>query len=296
MYCKKILILQQTDVRFAEYNKELCGMVKFVNNSSNATIVTVFVTNANPRPMGEWWILLSFGKDMVARQLETFNNHTFSLPTKNLQNVGCILVKRESKCYEVARASNASNQLCDVLHANMQKLIKAQDAENCTSSIAENDTAEPTAYEKFVASTDNFYDAIDIAQLEKKSSARYKSVEEYSDAFERYYASGGATKYYQTVQREICKVFVQFPPYYPLIKKYNNSYFVRIDFPSSEKYFVLGVLQSQGKVRYICYGLPAEQDGFFDKDFTYVQDTPTSFWMLFQDADSGQITTLNQKV
>ena len=151
-----------------------------------------------------------------------------------------------------------------------------------------------TPYEQFVSSTANFYPdvTVDVNALKKSADQRYKVVEDYSDAFERFYASGGASNYYQTVKEEIVKVFVQFPPYYPLINRYKGSFFVRIDFPSSEKYFVMGVLQKDNVIKYICYGLPAERDGFSDKDFVFVPGQPTSFYMLFQDANTGQITTM----
>ena len=155
---------------------------------------------------------------------------------------------------------------------------------------------DASAYEQFVASTENFYDDVNVTNLKAKADSRYRSVSEYSSAFERYYASGGNAEYYASVREEISKVFVQFPPYYPLIRKYKESFFVRIDFPSSDKFFVLGVLQSKGQIRYICYGLPAEKEEFEDKDFVYVDNAPQAFWMLFQDASTGQISALNDLV
>lgn len=280
MYCKRILILQQTDSRFAERGKELCGMVKFVN--STQTDVTVFVTNANTQTFGEWWILISFGGETYARNLVTLNNDTFSFSLQNLENIGCLLVKKEDDCAEVACAEFGRKNLCASLRRNAALLI------------AQNTAATP--YEQFVASTQNFYEGVDVEKLKLQADSHYKSVAEYSSAFERYYAGGSDTEYYKSVQKEITKVFLDFPPYYPLIKKYPQSFFVRIDFPSSEKYFVLGVLQRDQKVRYICYGLPAEKEGFSDKDFVFVDNEPTSFWMLFQDASTGQITTLSETV
>ena len=129
-----------------------------------------------------------------------------------------------------------------------------------------------------------------------QADGRYRSVSEYSDAFERFYATGAHCDYYESVRTEIGRVFVQFPPYYPLMRRYRESFFVRIDFPKSDRYFVLGVLQKQGRIRYICYGLPAEREGFSDKDFVYVDSAPTAFWMLFQDADTGQISAIDQPV
>lgn len=288
MYCKRILILQQTDKRFAERGKELCGMVKLVNNNPATTNVTVFVTNADVRSFGEWWLLLGFNKERMAMQLSTLTNATFSLPRKVLDSVGCLLVKREDKCFEVARSYLGDSSICDMLSRQKENLI--------INGAEEEREQQSTEYEKFVASTDNFYAKADVEKLKTQSDDRYKSVADYSTAFERYYAAGGNADYYQSVKNEIGKVFLQFPPYYPLIKKYTDSFFVRIDFPSSDKFFVLGVLESEGIIRYICYGLPAEKEGFSDKDFIYVDNSPVSFWMLFQNAQTGQISALNETV
>ncbi|MCH5157263.1 MAG: hypothetical protein J1G02_05245 [Clostridiales bacterium] len=285
MYCKRILILQQSNSRFAERNKELCGLVKLINNGNDVTTVTVFVTNADVHSLGQWWVLLAFGHNYFARQLDTLNNCVFSLPTQSLDKVSCLLVKREDKCYESARAFVGENA-CDILSRQMEQLV--------TSTKYEPDDATP--YEQFVASTSNFYDGVNVQALKARSDERYKSVTEYSNAFERFYASGGNTDYYDSVKAEIGRVFVQFPPYFPLIRKYPESFFVRIDFPSSDRYFVLGVLQSKGQIRYICYGLPAEKQEISDKDFVYIDNSPISFWMLFQDAKTGQISALNDLV
>ena len=277
------MILQQTNSRFAERKKELCGLVKLINNSKNVTEVTVFVTNADVQMLGEWWIVLSFGRTPVAHRLDTLNNCNFTLSQMSLDKVSCLLVKREDRCYEAARAYIGEN-LCDVLWRNMDELAREKVNE------------DSTAYEQFVAATDNFYDSLDVDKLKVQADERYKSVAEYSAAFERYYASGGMENYYDSVKDEIGKVFVKFPPYYPLIRKYKEAFFVRIDFPSSEKYFVLGVLQRDGVIRYICYGLPAEKEDVTDKDFVYVDNSPVSFWMLFQDAVTGQISVLDDLV
>lgn len=288
MYCKRILILQQTDKRFAERGKELCGMVKLVNNNTASTTVTVFVTNADVRALGEWWLLLGFGRERVARQLSTLTNATFNIPRKPLDTVGCLLVKRETKCYEVARSYLVDSTICDVLARQKENLVLDYDDTERQQ--------QQTEYEQFVASTDNYYDGQDVTRLKTQADERYKSVADYSTAFERYYASASRDNYYQSVKGEIAKVFMQFPPYYPLIKKYVDAFFVRIDFPSSDKYFVLGVLEDEGVIRYICYGLPAEKEGLEDKDFVFVDNSPVPFWMLFQDAQTGQISALSETV
>lgn len=287
MYCKRILILQQTDKRFAERGKELCGMVKLINGDKSITSVTVFVTNADTRAFGEWWLLLGFGRERVAIRLNTLSNARFDLPRKSIDVVGCVLVKKEDKCHEVARSYISDSSICDVLSRQKENLILQRDAK---------DEQQATAYEQFVASTRNFYDDEGVNNLRTRADSRYQSIADYSSAFERYYASGSNNDYYQSVKNEIAKVFMQFPPYYPLIKKYSDAFFVRIDFPSSDKYFVLGVLEADGVIRYICYGLPAEGEELTDKDFIYVDNSPVSFWMLFQDAQTGQISALSETV
>ena len=288
MYCKRILILQQTDKRFAERGKELCGMVKLINGEKASTSVTVFVTNADVRSFGEWWLLLGFGRERIAIQLSTLSNATFELPRRNIDVVGCVLIKKESKCYEAARSYIGDASICDVLSRQKENLILERNKSE--------EEQQSTEYERFVASTRNFYDGESVDGLRTKVDGRYKSIAEYSAAFERYYAAGSHNEYYQSVKSEIAKVFTQFPPYYPLIKKYSDAFFVRIDFPSSDKFFVLGVLEADGVIRDICYGLPADGEEFSDKDFIYVDNSPVSFWMLFQDAQTGQISALSETV
>lgn len=288
MYCKRILILQQSDKRFAERGKELCGMVKLINGDKAVTSVTVFVTNADMRSFGEWWLLLGFGRERVAIQLNTLSNAKFELPRKNIDIVGCVLIKKENKCYEAARSYIGDVSICDILSRQKENLILERDTTETEQ--------QATEYEKFVASTRNFYGGESVNKLRNRADERYQSVSDYSAAFERYYAAGSRNDYYQSVKEEIGKVFTQFPPYYPLIKKYSDAFFVRIDFPSSDKYFVLGVIESEGAIRYICYGLPADGEAFADKDFVYVDNSPVSFWMLFQDAQTGQISALSETV
>lgn len=274
--------MQQTDSRFAERGKELCGIVKLINNQS-VTTATVFVANADVKTFGQWWLLLNVCGNEFVYQLDTLNNANLTLPDTELETVACLLVKREDVCYEVARASVGNHYLCDTLRLKMDRLV---------ANPPHYEQPSPSEYEKFISTADNYYDGVDVSNLQAKANARYQSVKDYSTAFDKFYASGGNADYYNSVQSQIVQVFVQFPPYYPLIRKYKQSFFVRIDFPSSDKFFVLGVLQDEGKIRYICYGLPIDNDDVNDKDFVLVECEPVNFYMLFQDADNGQITVL----
>ena len=130
-------------------------------------------------------------------------------------------------------------------------------------------------------------------QYKKQSKQKYAALQDYSAAFERYYATGRGENYLLSVKPQLDRLFQSFPAYYPLINKYEQSYFVRIDFPQSDGFFVVGVLTVDKLPKYICYALPGQREGFCDKDFTFVKNEEQGFWMLFQDAENGQITTLS---
>lgn len=285
MLRKRVLILQQSNSRFAAKGKELCGMVKLLADGEHIDL-SVFVTNADVNAPGEWWLLLSLDGQCKAFLLGSLSGAQFSTEAPSMGNVGCLLVKKEIACYEAARAFVGNAELCNYLHSHMATLA--------TFSPPQQSSA--TDYESFIQSTDDFYQGKEVEKLRKSADSRYKSVQEYSAAFEKYYATDRQSNYYNSVRRQICKVFLQFPPYYPLINKYPSSFFVKIDFPSSSKYFVLGVLQKDNQIKYICYGLPAEKEGVQDKDFVFVRNNPVGFYMLFQDATTGQITVADGMV
>lgn len=293
MYAKKILIFNNADSRFAISGKQLCGMVKLINNGQPYTEGSLVVTNADEKTFGEWWLLLSVDGEIFAYSVTTLDRFAFTVDTRLSDNVGCALIKREQICRVVAVADVGVKVLSDYLRVNADKIVRTAPQNGGKYQTESNNT---TAYEKFVAATDNYYGenavkaAYDVDRLKDVVKQRYRSVTEYSDAFERYYATGRGDNYYQSVKREVAKLLVQFPPYYPLMAKFKESFFVRIDFPDTDRFFVMGVLQQKGEVRYICYGLPGQKDNFCDKDFVYVDGDPEGFWMLYQDAVTGQIT------
>lgn len=278
MLKKRILILEQTD-SLATVGKELCGMVKACSDGKQ-TQISVFVSNLNARFADEWWLLTAFGVDCSAFKLQNPCSQSFSVENRDLDAAACLLVGvRDGACREAASGFAADSGLVSVLRRKRDELIFGGGSSS-------------TAYEAFVESGKDYYDGFDLEKLKRSANERYKCVEDYSSAFERYYATDKGNDYYQSVKDHICKIFMQFPPYYPLINKYSDSFFVKIDFPSSDKYFVMGVLSKEGAVRYICYGLPATEKEFSDKDFSLVSDGSRTFWMLFQDAQTGQITVL----
>ena len=279
MYNRRVLIFSRQDQRYSSCGS-LCGMAKLTVTNGQME-VCVFVPNLVFDATDEWWGVVLIEGNAYKSKLPHVNNHVFTLPTTHLDNVAFLLVKQESTPTVVAE-SYLGNKKINAVSSNLLTGLLCNQA---------------TPYESFVDGTANFYPkdtGVDVKKLKEQGAQKYVALQNYSSAFERYYATGRGDNYLQAVQEELEQLFSKFPPYYPLINKYEQSYFVRIDFPSGDKFFVVGLLASNNQAKYICYALPAQDDAFCDKDFTLVEKDGQGFWMLFQDAENGQITTLQQ--
>lgn len=58
--------------------------------------------------------------------------------------------------------------------------------------------------------------------------ARNKSIEEYSEAFKRYYEQENGGSYYLSVREQLQKLFDNFPAAPELIDRFENSYWIKI--------------------------------------------------------------------
>ena len=277
MYNRRVLIFSTQDVSVAGGN--LCGMAKF-SVTEGQTQVCVFVSNVQVVDENQWWGVALVDGKMYKSRLPHLANFCFYLPTTALENVAFLLVKVQGgKAVVVADSYLGNRQINDFDRGKLQGFL----LDECTH------------YENFVSSTDNFYTQqvkVDVDKLKQQSRQNYQALQNYSSAFERYYATGRGDNYLLSVKTELEELFKRFPPYYPLMEKYKESYFARIDFPQSDKYFVVGLITQDGQAKYICYALPGTSESLCDKDFTFVQKDDKGFWMLCQDAENGQITTL----
>ena len=289
MYDKKVIILNQLNDCYSKKNKTICSMVKLICDQKELC-VNVFVNNVDASKLGTWFLVMQNGEDVFVNALTSFQNCTFTVLANRIHpSVSCVLaVKFENVVLPIASNGNSS---CLV---NVDEYVLKYFNQKDHSIPIDLVVSEPSSeYEEFVSTTENFYQnekAIDIEKLKRESANKYDVVKDYSDAFEKYYASQTSNNYYNVVKNEIANLFVTFPPFYPLIEKFSNSFFVRIDFPKSERYFSMGILLENEEPKYICYALPGDRGDFCDKDFVYIEGKPVGFWILYQDAHTGQIT------
>ncbi|MBQ7340182.1 MAG: hypothetical protein IJW43_04960 [Clostridia bacterium] len=102
--------------------------------------------------------------------------------------------------------------------------------------------------------------------------------------------------FYQSAKDELDELFSKFPLDDSLSSVLPDSTFCKIHY-ASNKYYVVGVIKEKGKVKYICYGVPASySDTPPDalKDFccflplSLFDLQGQGFWMMFQSAKDGK--------
>ncbi len=102
--------------------------------------------------------------------------------------------------------------------------------------------------------------------------------------------------FYSRMEGDIKKIFATYPAEPALENAMEGSKFARISY-GGDKFYVFGVLKVEGKPRYICYGVPA-QNGETPppslKDCaTYVPTENGGFWLTYQDAATGVSVVIN---
>lgn len=154
-----------------------------------------------------------------------------------------------------------------------------------------------TEYEKFIQQCDNYYNReriasqpFDINFFRSDTYGRFKSVEEYSNAFEQYYAGDKSGNYYQTIKQSLQQIFDAFSPYTPLMESIPSSYWVKVD-NNRTNFFLIGLITKDENPYAIGYALPANQyNSVDDKDFIYKKfsgDDSRCYYILFQDCITG---------
>ncbi len=102
--------------------------------------------------------------------------------------------------------------------------------------------------------------------------------------------------YYDSAKKELDLLFSKFPPDDTLKKVFPYSKWVKIYY-AEEKFYTVGVIYSDGEIKYVCYGVPGEYSPTPPKELEgFCSFIPLSvfelmgdgFWMMFQDAITGE--------
>ena len=108
--------------------------------------------------------------------------------------------------------------------------------------------------------------------------------------------------YYDKVKAELDALFLKYPAEEELAKSIPLSRWAKVGFAEG-KYYTVGIIRDEARVKYICYGVPSERRGeppaALKKWCSYLplsvfDLSGKGYWMMFQDAVSGACVKLEQ--
>lgn len=103
--------------------------------------------------------------------------------------------------------------------------------------------------------------------------------------------------FYDDVKQQLNELFDKYPEEEFLKDIIPNSKWVKVDYEDNGNYFVVGLIYSEGALKYICYGLPGLADEIPDEDIVknaqwlpIVEENQDGFgyWITYQDAQNGE--------
>lgn len=108
--------------------------------------------------------------------------------------------------------------------------------------------------------------------------------------------------FYKRVSGEIQNLFDTYPRENALEEIIENSRWIKISY-GDNKYYVFGIINTEGSPRYICYGVPAEQSysppesmkGLASFVPASADDSERGYWVMYQDAATGASLKIQSK-
>ena len=177
---------------------------------------------------------------------------------------------------------------------------------------------EAVATEDYFSKDQEIYDKLDkIKELDHEriytknesptcfDKEEESKTEKYNDCNKNEEASIERKKiddYYSSVKGELDDIFSTFSENLSLTQTFPESKWAKIRY-SKDRFYVVGLIKEQGKEKYICYGVPDNQnqtppkplEGFCS--FLSLPDKNNEgFWMMFQDAKTGKCIHLSPSV
>ncbi len=332
-YVKKMCILRQARQGFSGDGKALSGLIKIEQYGKNLAI-EVSVINFAPLVSGEYYCLISDGKgktEMLSLRGKSLFNILSDIDISHgFCGVICY-VKNDVVPVAYGINGNGSYDWKTILNAALppvfpkpEKLEKSETAITETIEIEEN---EPTVYEPNeeilsvyddeTVATENYYQEREEKEKENerellseaRGDARAQSETENErektgvddaengDAHDLCHPFKTDTDgYYRAVKGEIDELFEKYPRDKTLVGAFSCSEWVRVKGDENAPEYLVGVLYDDGKAKYICYALFAQ-----DKDAPpeEIKDACTfvpvsafagdkGFFVIFQSATTGE--------
>ncbi len=275
MFYKKYLVINSMN------SLGSLGLVYLLCNG--ATTRVKLAANTMKAPKGDLWAALLLDKRLFVREL-TAKSAEFELDCPTLNRAECLIAVKSARLEALAYASDGASDSGALFAMLKKELEKINDAGLRTPPAAE-ETKDDEPYESFVERAGNYFEGTSFVVDE---IARNKSIEEYSEAFRRYYEQENGGSYYLSVREQLQKLFDNFPAAPELIDRFENSYWIKIS--RKNKHFALGLLTDDGAPSFICYALPAPEGKSADGDFELTTlKNGEKYYVLYQDTTDGKV-------
>ena len=328
-YVKKMCILRQVKQGFSGDGKALSGLIKVEQYGRNLA-VEISVINFAPLASGEYYCLLSDGKgktEMLAlRGKSMFNILTDMDVSGGFCGVLCH-VKNDVIPIAYGINGNRSYDWRAILNATLPPVFpkgnKEKPLPSAKTEIFTPETHEKTKndapmyalkqeYDDEKVAIENYYEEENNArkQLSEIGENAYaKSTSEESDekTGTDVTEDGNAARvlhpfktdpdgYYYSVKAEIDALFAKYPHDDTLCNAFACSEWVRLKGTAKEPQYLVGVLYDDGRARYVCYALAAQDKNNPPDEIknvcTFVPSTlfkdTEGFFVIFQSAASGE--------
>lgn len=326
-YVKKMCILRQIKQGFSGDGKALSGLIKIEQYGKNLA-VEVSIINFAPLASGEYYCLLSDGKGKT-EMLSLRGKSIFNiLSDVDISGGFCgIICYVKNEVVPIAYGINGKGNYDwrSILNATLPPVFPKNMAEKAGGEIAfdkkeeipqdkanESDKGKRLEYNDEEVATENYFEekndeCIQPTQIDEnahtQSATEIKNEEKGSNAT----ADGNATRilspfaqnpdgYYLSVKRELDQLFSKYPQDTTLCGAFSHSEWARLKGTAKEPQYLVGALYENGKVKYICYALLAEDKENppeeIKKVCAFIPVSPLlnaqGFFVIFQSAATGE--------
>ncbi len=326
-YVKKMCILRQVKQGFSGDGKTLSGLVKAEQYGKNLA-VEVSIINFAPLLSGEYYCILADTKNRT-ELLPLRGKSLFNVLTDMDVSAGfcAIICFVKTQITPIAYGVNG-DKLYDWKHILNATLPPAYSADTDESQLAvtkpqtddtppapkteQNVTPPEPVYNDERIAGENYYeentDERNLLHETHENAPTQSPVEEQDekaglDATEdddaenvRHAFTTQSDGYYQSVKSEIDRLFATHPKDKTLNGAFSCSQWVRIKGEASAPEYLVGVVYHDGKAKYICYALRAQDKTCPPEEIkdvcAFVPVTPfdedTGYFVLFQSTATGE--------
>lgn len=266
-YVKKVLVFEEIAEGYALPGKRISGVIK-AEKTNGKSRAEVFVTDLLRRRADGIECVLKIKGDVYCFCAEDAH---FCFDVKDVgqhDDVCCLLAaKKGDGCVPFAYAANREE--------NWRLLLP----------FLKNAQSQETQYEKFVAATDNFYeDSLDLQEIRNRSRRKFAPEQRLAEI------KADGQSFFAGVKEILKEIFSLYPPCEDLNDEMKEAFWVKVPYKDG-KYFAVGLIQREGKAKYLAYAVPGSRqkrprdDGFI---FWPMRNNSEGYWILCQDASNGK--------